>query len=207
MLIPRPAPDGAPTGLVGAGAAGDAAVVLASRTDPEAVAALFDRHAGRIGRYLARRLGEQAAADLVGETFLVAFRRRYAYDLTRADALPWLYGIATTLVGQHRREEARRHRLQAALPVEPVEPFPADRVAERVAAAAVRRTLLDAVAALRPADRDVLLLISWEQLSYEQVAAALDVPVGTVRSRLHRARRAVRARLGGVDPTCSEELS
>src|SRR5829696_2832906 len=128
MLIPRPAPDGAPTGLVGAGAAGDAAVVLASRTDPEAVAALFDRHAGRIGRYLARRLGEQAAADLVGETFLVAFRRRYAYDLTRADALPWLYGIATTLVGQHRREEARRHRLQAALPVEPVEPFPADRL-------------------------------------------------------------------------------
>ena len=95
----------------------------------------------------------RAAADLVGETLLVAFRRRYAYDFTRADALPWLYGIATTLVGQHRREEARRHRLQAALPVEPAEPFPADGVTERVAAAAVRRTLLDAVAALRPTNR------------------------------------------------------
>src|SRR5215207_8182560 len=189
MLIPRPAPDGAPTGLVGAGAAGDAAVVLASRTDPEAFAALFDRHAGRIGRYLARRLGEQAAADLVGETFLVAFRRRYAYDLTRADALPWLYGIATTLVGQHRREEARRHRLHLALLPEAAEPFPAEQVDSRVAAAAARRALLDGLAELAPADRDVLLLVAWERLSYEQVAAALEIPVGTVRSRLHRARR------------------
>lgn len=187
-------------------AVSDADVVRASRTDPEAFAALFDRHAPRVHRYLARRLGEQAAADLVGETFLIAFRRRDRYDPGRPDALPWLYGIATTLVGQHRREEARRHRLHLALPPEPAEPFPADQVAARVGAAGIRRALLDAVAALPAGERDVLLLIAWEHLSYEQVAAALEIPVGTVRSRLHRARRAVRARIG-IDPTTFEELS
>lgn len=184
----------------------DAAIVADSRTRPEAFAALFDRHAPRVHRYLARRLGEQAAADLVGETFLIAFRRRDRYDPGRPDALPWLYGIATTLVGQHRREESRRHRLHLALAPEPAEPFPIEAVVSRVAAAASRRALLDALAELAPADRDVLLLVAWEQLSYEEVAAALDVPVGTVRSRLHRARRIVRGRLG-VNPNATEELS
>jgi len=173
----------------------DAALVVASRTDPEAFADLFDRHAPRVHRYLARRLGAQAAADLVVETFLIAFRRRDRYDASRPDALPWLYGIATTLVGQHRREEARRHRLHLALPPAVAEPFPAEQVDARVGAAGARRALLDALAELAPADRDVLLLVAWEELSYGQVAAALGIPVGTVRSRLHRARRIVRARV------------
>jgi RNA polymerase sigma factor (sigma-70 family) len=179
----------------------DAEIVAASRADPEAFAALFDRHAARVHRYLARRLGEQTAADLVGETFLIAFRRRERYDPGRPDALPWLYGIATTLVGQHRREEARRHRLHLALVPDGPEPFPADQVASRVGAAATRPALVAALADLAPGDRDVLLLVAWEQLSYEQVAVALDIPVGTVRSRLHRARRTVRARIPHPEET------
>lgn len=184
-----------------AGGMDDAAVIELSWREPERFALLFDRHAAHIHRYLARRLGAQAAGDLVGETFLAAFSRRRQYDPARRDARPWLYGIATNLVGQHRRDELRRYRLQQAVPAEPALPCPADRVAARVAAAAVRQQLADAVAALPAADRDVLLLIAWEQLRYDEVAVALGIPVGTVRSRLNRARTKVRAALGDCDPT------
>lgn len=95
-------------------AADDATLIERSWREPERFAELFDRHAPAVHRYLARRLGEQVAADALAETFLAAFRRRERYDTARADALPWLYGIATNLVGQHRRDEARRHRLVAA---------------------------------------------------------------------------------------------
>lgn len=179
----------------------DAAIVLRSRGEPEAFAELFDRHAAAVHRYLARRLGEQVAGDLLAETFLAAFRRRDSYDPAHRDARPWLYGIATNLVGQHRREEARQHRLRLALVPERDDAFPADRVADRVVAGTLRRPLLDAIASLAPGDRDVLLLIAWEQLTYEEVASALDIPLGTVRSRLHRARRRVRARLSLSEET------
>jgi RNA polymerase sigma factor (sigma-70 family) len=179
----------------------DAEIITASVEQAERFAELFDRHAGRIHRYVARRLGPDAAGDLVGETFLVAFAKRHRYDPAVADARPWLYGIATNLVGQHRRDEVRRYRLQLALPPASTVDGPADRVAAHVSAQAVRRPLAGAVAALTPGDRDVLLLIAWEQFSYDEVAAALGIPVGTVRSRLHRARRQVRAALGDADPT------
>src|SRR5882757_477329 len=90
----------------------DASIIGDSVGRPDRFAAIFDRHAPHIQRYLARRLGQQIADDLVAETFLVAFRRRARYDLGRTDARPWLYGIATNLIGQHRRDEVRRFRLQ-----------------------------------------------------------------------------------------------
>jgi len=83
----------------------DAVIIKASLRDPDLFAVIFDRHAPHVHRYLARRLGREAADDLVGETFLVAFGKRQRYDTGRADARPWLYGIATNLVGQHRRDE------------------------------------------------------------------------------------------------------
>ena len=92
----------------------DAAVIEASRAEPDRFASLFDRHAPYIHRYLARRVGRQAADDLVAETFLVAFRKRAGYDDRYRDARPWLYGIATNLIAQHRREEARQLRLRQA---------------------------------------------------------------------------------------------
>ena len=72
-------------------------------------------------------------------------------------------------------------------------------------AAAQRDRLIVALAALNPGDRDVLQLVAQEELTYEQVAAALDIPVGTVRSRLHRARVTIRAALGGTNPMHVEE--
>jgi RNA polymerase sigma factor (sigma-70 family) len=172
----------------------DAAMI---RTD---FAALFDRHAPHIHRYLARRLGEQAADDLVAETFLTAFRKRGAYRAGQRDARPWLYGIATRLVAQHRRDEVRRLRLHQAVPVEPDTVCHADQVASDVTAAALRGLLTTALADLTDGDRDVLLLIVQEELTYDQVATALEIPAGTVRSRLHRARVTVRAALGGSNP-------
>src|ERR1700728_3909880 len=95
----------------------DAAVIELSRVEHEQFAVLFDRHAARIHRYIARRVGREVADDLVADTFLAAFAKRDGYHSGYRDAAPWLYGIATNLVGQHRREEVRQFRLQqAALP-------------------------------------------------------------------------------------------
>ncbi|MBE1497137.1 RNA polymerase sigma-70 factor (ECF subfamily) [Amycolatopsis lexingtonensis] len=177
----------------------DADVITASLRHPERFAAVFDRHAPHIHRYLARRLGGQVADDLLGETFLIAFGGRGRYDAAFRSARPWLYGIATNLVGQRRRAEAREYRLRASLGPPDEEVSHADRVAERVTAQAMNARLAGALAGLARGDRDVLLLIAWEGLAYEEVAAALGIPVGTVRSRLNRARRKVRAELAPAE--------
>jgi RNA polymerase sigma factor (sigma-70 family) len=178
----------------------DAAIIERSLRRPERFAAIFDRHAPHIQRYLARRLGRQIADDLVAETFLVAFDKRARYDPRRPDARPWLYGIATNIVRQHRREEVREYRLRAAISPEPDPDGHADRVAARVTAGAMNRLLAGALTELSAGDRDVLLLIAWEDLTYDEVAEVLGIPVGTVRSRLNRARRQVRAAIVATAP-------
>jgi len=186
-------------------AADDAAVIESSWREPERFAGLFDRHAPRIYRYLARRAGRQVADDLVAETFLAAFAKRDRYDLRYADARPWLYGIATNLVGQHHRDEVRQYRIWQAAAAEPEVPGHAERVAADVTAQAMRTLLAQALTALPAGDRDVLLLIAWEQLSYQEVSRALGIPVGTVRSRLHRARATVRQVLAGTGAAAAYE--
>lgn len=182
----------------------DADLIECSLADPEAFAALFDRYSAMLFRYVSRRLGPEAAEDVVGETFLAAFSKRHRYDLAQPDARPWLFGIATKLVARHHRTEAVRYRALRRSPVDgPVE-GPADRVAAGVTASASRPALAEALAGLPRRDLDVLLLVAWGDLSYEEVARALGIPVGTVRSRLNRARRKVRAALGGTDPTREE---
>ena len=114
----------------------DAALIARSLHAPECFGVLFDRHAPAIGRYIARRLGPDAADDLVAETFLVAFRRRDHYDLTHGDARPWLYGIATRLIGRHRRQEVRFFRAIARTGVDPAAEAVADQVIDRIAAQA-----------------------------------------------------------------------
>jgi RNA polymerase sigma-70 factor (ECF subfamily) len=185
--------------------ADDAAVVQLSRHEPEHFSVLFRRHAPYIQRYVVRRLGQDAADDIVAETFLLAFRQRDSYDQTRADARPWLYGIATNLIGRHRRAEIRLYRALARTGADPVmEPF-TDRVDDRVSASAASRRLATAVARLPEKLRDTLLLVAWGDLSYEEVAAALGVPVGTVRSRVSRARSKLRQALGGTNPAAPNE--
>jgi RNA polymerase sigma factor (sigma-70 family) len=170
------------------------------QTDAELIrerfAAVFDRHYAHIYAYAARRLGPDLAEDVAAETFLVAYDRRGAYDEQRADARPWLYGIASNLIMRHSRAEARRYRALARS-VEPVAgPDDADLVAGRVDAGVVRGRLAAALDRLSLADREMLLLVAWAGLTQLEAAAALGIPPGTARSRLHRARQEMRKALG-----------
>jgi RNA polymerase sigma-70 factor (ECF subfamily) len=170
----------------------DADLIADSLTDPRAFAPLFDRHHDAIAGFLRRRVDPALGDELAAETFLQAFGARERYDLTRADARPWLYGIAANLLRRHHRKEERRLRAyaRAADPASDLGAF--DGVETRLDAAASGRTLARALASLGPGERDTLLLYAWAELSYEQIADALAIPVGTVRSRLHRARAVVR---------------
>lgn len=174
----------------------DADLIRASLREPRAFAGIFDRHFTRVRGYLGRRVEAETAADLSSETFTIAFDARARFDLTRADAGPWLLGIATNLVRHHRRSEVRRLRAIASLPRESGVDDGASAIVSRVDADAVRGPLVIALSDLRPGDRDALLLLAWADLSYNEIATALDIPVGTVRSRLHRARTRIRERLG-----------
>jgi RNA polymerase sigma factor (sigma-70 family) len=188
-------PDAAITGHWDYVVADDATLIAQSAGTPDRFGVLFDRHAPAIYRYIARRLGRDTADDLVAETFLVAFRHRGRYDPAHADARPWLYGIATRLIGRHRRDEVRFFRAIARTGVDPAAEPIADEVTRRVAAQAASRELAAAIAALPPGYRDVLLLNA-SGLGYQETATALGVPVGTVSSRLMRARQRMRALMG-----------
>jgi RNA polymerase sigma-70 factor (ECF subfamily) len=179
----------------------DAAVICASLTEPERFGEIYDRHAVAVHRYIARRVGPSLADDLVAETFLAAFRGRRRYRPDAAVALPWLYGIATNLLRRHRRTELAQYRALQRTGVDPVSSDGYEEpVTARVVASEWTRALVGALARLTVRERDVVLLAVWGELSYEEVAAALQIPVGTVRSRLNRARRRLRALLDDFDP-------
>jgi RNA polymerase sigma factor (sigma-70 family) len=174
----------------------DRAVPIVTSTHPPPDAAaelaqLFDLHGRRILLYLARRTDLQTAEDVLGETFVVALTRWDARDPDRGDAVPWLFGIATNLLRRHWRSEGRGRRAmaRAAVPEQVDVEDPGDRVDRERAVRAVVREL----DRMRPAVRDTVLLHAWAELTYEQIAAATGVPIGTVRSRLNRARAALRA--------------
>jgi RNA polymerase sigma factor (sigma-70 family) len=176
------------------GSPSDANVIARARREPAAFAAIFDRHYDAIHGYLRRRLDAPIAEELAAETFARALRGLKRYDDARPDALPWLYGIAANLARRHRRTELRRLRAYARTGRDPLQDEHADAPARLDAAAAGPR-LAAALAELRADDRETLLLFAWAELSYEEIARALDVPVGTVRSRLHRSRRTLRGHL------------
>lgn len=163
-------------------------------SDPASVfGRLFDEHAPGLHRYLARRVGTTVADDLVSETFLAALRGRHGYDPARAGVRPWLYGIASNLLRRHLRDELRELRATARLAGPHVVETPEGRIADRLDARARVARLAGALARLSDGDREVLLLTSWAGLSAVEIGQALDIPAGTVRSRLHRVRRWLRA--------------
>ena len=176
-------------------AAGDAEVIAQSLTRPELFALVYDRHAITVHRFLARRVGAQLADDLAAQTMLAAFDSRKRFDPTQESALPWLYGIATNMLRRHARAESRHLRALSKLDPYPLEQRHDDLVSNRVSAEAAGRELAAGLSRLNPQERDVLLLVAWESLSYEEVSHALDIPLGTVRSRLHRARTKMRTAL------------
>jgi RNA polymerase sigma-70 factor (ECF subfamily) len=185
----------------------DAEVIEQSLADGERFGEIYHRYAADVHGFAARRLGPEHADDVTADTFVTAFTIRRRFDGTRESARPWLMGIAVRHLGHRRRAERSRYRMLAALPPAPPQEGPAEHVVAAMAAQSLRGPLAAAFAKLRAADRDVLMLIAWAELSYAEAAEALGVPIGTVRSRLSRARRVVRAALAdGVDPTEEEPL-
>jgi RNA polymerase sigma factor (sigma-70 family) len=183
----------------------DADLIDRSRRDPGCFAAIFDRHADEILRYAHARLGPDLAEDVTAETFLDAFRRRDRYDTSRPDARPWLYGIAVRQIGRHRRALSRQLKLLRSAPAEvTAEDFDV-RAAERVTAEQLRPRLAAVLSGLPRQDRDLLLLVAWAGLSYDEAAEALGLTVSAVKSRLHRIRIKARAALGGVNPALDAE--
>jgi RNA polymerase sigma factor (sigma-70 family) len=161
------------------------------RGRPDAFVGVVQRHETAVHAYLARRAGQEAADDLLCEVWLRAFAARGGYDPARDNALPWLYGIARNVLKEHWRAGSR-----PVLPPPPDGVDPWDDVDTRLDAIAGARTVLAAIRALPEADRDVLLLVAWEELSPAEAALVLGIPQGTARSRLHRAREALRPVLG-----------
>jgi RNA polymerase sigma factor (sigma-70 family) len=190
-----------PTGTRSAGdEPTDAELIARSASEPSYFAAVFERHADEILRYIHARLGPDLAEDVSAETFLAAFRQRDRYDPGRADARPWLYGIAVRQISNRRRAEARYLRLQkSALPDLPAADI-GDLATDRVAAERLRPQLYAVLAGLRPIDRELLLLVAWAGLSYEESATALGITVSAVKSRLSRVRARTRAALGHDNP-------
>jgi RNA polymerase sigma factor (sigma-70 family) len=170
----------------------DRELIVASRENPKMFIALFDRHFDSVHRYLRRRVGKDIADDLAAQTFTEAFGDRAAFDLTAESARPWLFGIAINLLRHHYRDEQRELRAFERTGVDPIGSDPS------VSASRLSGEVAGALAELASRERDVLLLFAWADLSYEEIAVALRVPVGTVRSRLNRARRQLQRRLGPI---------
>ncbi|GAA1280629.1 DNA-directed RNA polymerase sigma-70 factor [Planotetraspora silvatica] len=179
----------------------DAEIIGLSGREPERFADIFDRYYAEIYGYVERRLGPSMADDVAAETFLIAFDRRGRFDTAHSTARPWLYGIASNLISRHHRAETRHYRALTRVGPPGAVDGPADRIVGRVVAESNRGRLAAALAAISQGDRDVLLLVAWAGLTGEEAARALDIPSGTARSRLHRARKKIRAALGGIDPT------
>ena len=179
----------------GAGTPSDRDVIASSFERPECFEAVFERHATAIYRYLRRRGGSALAEELTAETFARAFRTRRRFDRRGESALPWLYGIAANLLRMHRRAEERRLRAYARAAEWSLEQPPSADSDHRLDAAALRPALAAALVELPHAQREVLLLHAWADLSHEEIAVALSISPGTVRSRLHRARVYIAERL------------
>lgn len=169
----------------------DAEIIRRSIESPAAFAELFERHARVIGAFAARRVGSHAAEDVLSETMLVAFRRRRDFDATWESAKPWLLGIASRVIKKHHAQEATQWRSfeASAGRGDHVSDGAIDAAGARADASAAVRALAPRIAALAARDRETLLLYAWGDLTYEEVAVAMGVPVGTVRSRLNRVRR------------------
>jgi RNA polymerase sigma-70 factor (ECF subfamily) len=172
----------------------DGESIRASLQEPARFRLIFDRHMTAVYRYLYRRVGPDAVEELTADTFVVAFDLRERFE--GENALPWLYGIAANLLRRHHRTEDRRERAHAREGALIAIGSADDQIEERLDAAAAAPRLAAALEQLEPRDREVLLLVAWEELSYQEIAESLDIAMGTVASRLSRARRCMRECLG-----------
>jgi len=180
--------------------ASDAALWLEAVAGTEiAFAALFDRHRARIFRKAYSRVRNvHDAEDLVAMVFLEAWRSRGKVRIVDGSLLPWLLSVTTYLTLNSDRAARRYRRLLSKLPVAPpADPVP--EVEDRLDLREKADSLTRALRRLSTVERTVVDLCLVEELSMAAVAGVLDVPIGTVKSRLHSARRKLRTYLGEPD--------
>jgi RNA polymerase sigma factor (sigma-70 family) len=181
----------------------DSELVRRSRAEPRVFEQLFERHFDELYRYLAHRTNPSVAEDLAAETFTIAFAKRASYAAFGDSAKPWLFAIATNLIRARYRTERRGLSVLSRL---------AGREPRSVAAAELdldargdardeRGRLWAALGDIRRQEREVLLLFAWADLSYAEIAVVCDCPIGTVRSRIARARVALSRSLANLDPS------
>ncbi len=156
---------------------------------------VFDAHATDIHAYLTRRVGSDSADDLLADVWIAAYKSRYRYEGEWSEARPWLYGIARYTVFSYWRKCGAPNTGSIEISADP---WPA--VEECLNAKELGPLLYKAVHELPGNEREVLLLTAWEELSPTEIALVLDVPAGTVRSRLHRAREFVKCQLEAPSP-------
>jgi RNA polymerase sigma-70 factor (ECF subfamily) len=172
----------------------DARILSDSVSEPAMFSSLYERHLRSVASYVARRTGSELSEDLTAEVFVRAFRKRAVFRDDHGSALPWLLGIANHLIADHRRAERRRlEMLQRLATTRPA--------SSQTTVGMLAPELVGELLRLPAADRDTLLLVVWGELSYAEAATALSVPIGTVRSRIARARQRLGAAIGQLaDP-------
>lgn len=174
----------------------DAELLIRSRQEPDAFGILYDRHVDAIYRYLIRRVSSVSVEDLVAEVFLRALEARHrARTHESGSVLPWLYGIARNVV---LMQSARRAPL---LLFDSAQTTDWAAVDDRLDAGAALDQLRLVLAKLPEIEREVLMLVSWEELSIAEVATALHIKPGAARTRLHRARMHAAAALSALTPS------
>jgi RNA polymerase sigma-70 factor (ECF subfamily) len=161
----------------------------AAARDPHAFGELYERHVRAVYAFCARRTGDLAHADdLVSVVFLEAWRRRGDIVLTGDSALPWLLGIANNVARNARRSLRRYRSALRRVPHAEAVDLGEDDIAARIDAQRALTEAIEALRALSESEREVVNLVLWAGLSYGEAASVLRVPIGTVRSRLSRAR-------------------
>lgn len=176
--------------------------------DAEAFGVLFDRHADAVYNHCFRLTGSWAMAeDAVQATFLQAWRVRARIRLVAATARPWLLAVAGNVVRNEHRGLGRRRRLAARVGRPEIVPDPADAVADRLDDERRMAAVLRAVGQLPPAEREAVALCLWSAVSYGEAAAVLGIAESSVRARVSRARRRLRAELGEpAEPEATSEV-
>jgi RNA polymerase sigma-70 factor (ECF subfamily) len=172
----------------------DAEIFRESVDDPEHFVEIFERYYNPLLRYARQRIGHDIGEEIAERTILIAFERRATYDKRYPSAKGWLYGIATNLIKHHLRDERTHLSALGRLPTDPDLEDIVD--ADKLDAERDRPALVEALDLLSAGDREAFLLSVLADLTYPEIALAMDIPTGTVRSRIHRARLQLREQLG-----------
>jgi RNA polymerase sigma-70 factor (ECF subfamily) len=150
----------------------------------------------KLFRYLARRVGPTLAEDLMAEAFAIAWQRFADYDPTRAAFSTWVFGIAINLLRRHARTEIYQLALFSRTGTDPAQALDEGAIVDRLTASEFWPKVAAELAEMDEVDRDVLTLYAWAGMSYTAIAETLEIPVGTVRSRMSRARERLVGRVG-----------